>query len=84
MSIPGSQILHDVNGYVVRIQTAGPGSLNIPEEKVYELGNFETLATVRDIPDLSFSNSTEPVPINTVPNILAESPEISSDHRSPT
>ena len=56
MSIRGSQILHDVNGYVVdRIQTAGPGSLNIPEEKVYELGNFETLATVRDIPDLSFS-----------------------------
>ena len=53
MSIRGSQILHDVNGYVVdRIQTAGPGALNIPEEKVYELGNFETLATVRDIPDL--------------------------------
>lgn len=56
MSIRGSQILHDVNGYVVdRIQTAGPGALNIPEEKVYELGNFETIATVRDIPDLSFS-----------------------------
>jgi len=56
MSIRGSQILHDVNGYVVdRIQTAGPGALNIPEEKVYELGNFETLATVRDIPDLTFS-----------------------------
>lgn len=56
MSIRGSQILHDVNGFVVdRIQTAGPGALNIPEEKVYELGNFETLATVRDIPDLTFS-----------------------------
>ena len=56
MSIRGSQILHDVNGFVVdRIQTAGPGALNIPEEKVYELGNFETIATVRDIPDLTFS-----------------------------
>lgn len=56
MSIRGSQILHDVNGFVVsRIQTAGPGSLNIPEEKIYELGNNQTVATVRDIPDLSFS-----------------------------
>ena len=55
MSIKSGQILHDVNGFVIdRIQTAGPGNLNIPEEKVYELGNYKSVGTVRDIPDLSF------------------------------
>lgn len=55
MAIKAGQILHDVNGYVIdRIQTGGPGALNIPEEKVYELGNYNTVAIVRDIPDLSF------------------------------
>jgi hypothetical protein len=55
MSIKAGQILHDANGFVVdRIQTGGVGNLNIPEEKIYELGNYNTVATVRDIPDLSF------------------------------
>lgn len=55
MAIKAGAILTDVNGFVVdRIQTGGPGSLNIPEEKIYELGNWQTVATVRDIPDLSF------------------------------
>lgn len=55
MSIKAGQILHDAHGYVLdRIQSAGVTSLNIPEEKIYELGNFRTVATVRDIPDLSF------------------------------
>lgn len=55
MAVKAGQILHDANGFVVdRIQTGGAGNLNIPEEKVQELGNFQTVATVRDIPDLSF------------------------------
>lgn len=55
MSVKAGQILHDANGFVVdRIQTGGAGNLNIPEEKIQELGNFQTVATVRDIPDLSF------------------------------
>lgn len=55
MAIKAGQILHDANGFVVdRIQTGGVGSLNIPEEKIYELGNYQTVATIRDIPDLSF------------------------------
>lgn len=55
MTIKAGQILHDANGFVVdRIQTGGVGNLNIPEEKIYELGNFLTVATVRDIPDLTF------------------------------
>ena len=49
MAIKAGQILHDAEGYVIdRIQSAGVGSLNIPEEKIKELGNFNTVATVRD------------------------------------
>lgn len=55
MAIKGSQILHDANGFVVdRAQSAGVGNVNIPEEKIYELGNYNTVATVRDFPDLTF------------------------------
>lgn len=36
MAIKAGKIIHDVNGYVIdRIQTGGPDSLNIPEEKIY-------------------------------------------------
>lgn len=56
MAIKAGQILHDVHGFVIdRIQTAGVSNVNIPETKIYELGNFKTVATVRDIPDLSFN-----------------------------
>lgn len=55
MAVKAGAILHDINGFVIdRIQTAGVGNVNIPEEKIYELGNWHTVATVRDIPDLSF------------------------------
>jgi len=56
MSIKAGQILHDIHGFVIdRIQTAGVSNVNIPETKIYELGNFKTVATIRDIPDLSFA-----------------------------
>src|SRR3954462_6800689 len=56
MAIKAGQILHVANQFVVdRIQTAGPGDLNIPQEKVYELGNYQSVAVVRDVPDLSFN-----------------------------
>lgn len=55
MAVKAGQILHDAHGFVIdRIQTGGVSNLNIPEEKIYELGNFQTVATIRDIPDLSF------------------------------
>jgi len=55
MSIKAGAILFDANGYVVdRIQSGGPAALNIPEEKIYEVGNWESVGTVYDIPDLSF------------------------------
>lgn len=60
MAIKSGQILTVGNGATVidRIQTDGPGSLNIPTEKIYEVGNYESVATIRDIPDLSFSLET--------------------------
>src|SRR5690349_6303376 len=55
MAIKAGQILHDASGFVVdRIQTGGVSNLNVPEEKIYELGNYETVATVRDIAGLTF------------------------------
>mgnify|MGYP001591248899 CR=1 FL=1 len=55
MAIKAGQILHDANGTVIdRIQSGGVSNLNIPEEKIYELGNYQSVATIRDTPDLSF------------------------------
>jgi hypothetical protein len=56
VAIKAGQILHVANQFVVdRIQTGGPGNLNIPQEKVYELGNYQSVGIVRDVPDLTFS-----------------------------
>lgn len=59
MAIKAGQILHTANGFLVdRIQSAGPGSINVNSERVDELGNYEAVAFVRDIPDLSFEMET--------------------------
>lgn len=56
MSVKAGDLLHVANQILVdRIQTAGPGQLNIPTEKIYELGNYNSVATIRDIPDLTFA-----------------------------
>lgn len=57
MAIKAGQIIHTGNDTVLidRLQTAGPGDLNIPTEKIYELGNYQSVATIRDVPDLSFN-----------------------------
>lgn len=57
MAIKGGQIIHAGNGVTVvdRVQTGGPGQVNVPTEKIYELGNYKSVATVRDTPDLTFS-----------------------------
>lgn len=55
MAIKAGTFIHDVHGFVIdRIQTGGVSSLNIPQEKIYELGNYNSVAIVRDIPDLTF------------------------------
>lgn len=57
MAIKAGQIIHVGNGQAVvkRLQTAGPGNVNVPVETIYELGNYKSVGQVRDIPDLSFS-----------------------------
>ncbi len=57
MAIKSGQILHVANDVtlVERLQTGGPGSLNIPKERIYELGNYQSVATIRDTPDLQYS-----------------------------
>lgn len=56
MSIKGGQILHFAGaGFVIdRIQTAGITGINVNEERIEELGNFEAVGTVRDIPDITY------------------------------
>jgi hypothetical protein len=55
VAIRAGQLLHTVDGFLIdRIQTAGAGNLNIPQEKIEELGNYQTVGLVRDTPDLSF------------------------------
>lgn len=56
MAIKAAQILHDAYGFIIdRIQTGGVDNVSIPEERTYELGNFQSVSTVRDTPDLTFS-----------------------------
>ena len=55
MAVKGGDLIHVGNQVLLdRAQTAGPGQLNIPTEKIYELGNYQSVGTVLDIPDLSF------------------------------
>jgi hypothetical protein len=50
------QILHTGKNFVIdRIQTAGAGDINLNAEKIYELGNYKTVATVFGTPDTSFT-----------------------------
>lgn len=57
MALKAGSLLTTGNDSVLieRLQTGGPGTLNIPTEKIYELGNYESVATIRDVPDLTFS-----------------------------
>lgn len=55
MAIKAGELVHVGNNVLIdRLQTAGPGTLNIPTEKIRELGNYESVATILDTPDLTF------------------------------
>lgn len=45
----GNQVLFD------RIQSGGPGQINIQTDKIYELGNYQSVGTVLNTPDLSYT-----------------------------
>lgn len=56
MAIKAGQLIHIANQVLVdRAQTAGPGTVNINREKVYELGNYRSVGSVTDLPDLTFT-----------------------------
>lgn len=56
MAIKGGDLIHVGNTVLIdRIQTGGPGQVNIPTEKIYELGNYQSVSSVLDTPDLSFT-----------------------------
>jgi hypothetical protein len=56
MAIKSGQLIHVSNQVLLhRAQTAGPGTVNINRDKIYELGNYLSVGTVTDIPDLSFT-----------------------------
>lgn len=57
MAIKAGQILHLGNDQFLidRIQSAGVPNINIPRDRIFELGNYLTLGNVRDIPDLGFT-----------------------------
>ena len=55
MAIKGGQILHVSGGFIIdRIQTGGLTGINVNEDRLEELGNYEAIGTLRDIPDLTF------------------------------
>jgi hypothetical protein len=55
MAVKAGEILHVADGFLVdRIQSGGVTSLNINEEVIEELGNYQNVGTIRDIPDLTF------------------------------
>jgi hypothetical protein len=57
MSIKGGDLLLVGGGTVLldRIQSGGPGQININRTKIYEVGNYLSVGSVADIPDLSFT-----------------------------
>jgi hypothetical protein len=55
MAVKGGDLIHVGNQVLLdRAQTAGPGQVNIPTETIYELGNYQSVGKILDIPDLSF------------------------------
>lgn len=63
MAVKGGDIIHVANetALIDRLQTAGPGQVNIRRETIYELGNYRSVGQVSDIPDLSFSMESQDV-----------------------
>lgn len=56
MAIKGGDLIHTGNRLLIdRVQTAGPGDLTIDREKIYELGNYYSLGSILNTPDLSFT-----------------------------
>lgn len=51
----GSMIFTGRNLLMERLASAGPGTINISSEKIYEVGNYQSLATIFDKPEITFT-----------------------------
>jgi hypothetical protein len=75
VAVKSAQILHTIDGFVVdRAQNIGPADLTIDEEKIYEVGNFESVGTVRGEADLTFSIESLDVSTEIEAILTAEDP----------
>jgi hypothetical protein len=75
VAIKAGQILTYGNQFLVdRIQTGGPSALNIPEDRIQELGDRLVVGIVRDIPDLTFEMQSLDVSTDIEALILGKSP----------
>lgn len=69
MAVKAGQIIHTGDTVLVqRLQTAGPGQLNINQQRIAELGNYKSVAVTRDTPDLTFT--MESYDVTTAPEAL--------------
>jgi hypothetical protein len=56
VAIKGGDLIHIGNTLLIdRAQTIGPGQVTINREKIYEVGNYFSLGSILDTPDLSFT-----------------------------
>lgn len=56
MAIKGGSLLHSGNLVLLdRLQSGGPGTVNLNRTKIYELGNYQSVGSVVDLPETSWS-----------------------------
>lgn len=67
------------NNLVQRLETSGPGSLNIPTERIRETGNELTVSIERDVPDLSFEIESKDMSIATEAMVVRRDPTEMAD-----
>lgn len=63
-----------------RIQTGGPGQINIPEEKIEELGDYQSVGYVLDTPDVTYSLESFDAGIELEEILLGLAPGSTVDH----
>lgn len=63
-----------------RIQTGGPGQINIPEEKIDELGNYSSVGYVLDTPDVTYSLESFDAGIELEELLVGVTPGSTADH----
>jgi hypothetical protein len=79
LAIKAADVIHVGRGsYLLsRLQNVGPGGLQIPTEVIKEVGNYKSVATLRDVPDLSFTMNSFDVS-TTIEQLLTDTASVTS------